>query len=54
MTTRAVVATDDLLFPPDFLRRVTCERLGFVPDEVPGAHFPMLGQPVAVVDYLLT
>ena len=51
--TRAVIATDDLLFPADFLRRVTRERLGFAPDEVPGAHFPMLGQPRAVVDCLL-
>ena len=51
--TRAVIAADDLLFPADFLRRVTRERLGFVPDEVPGGHFPMLGQPLAVVDYLL-
>ncbi|WUJ73825.1 alpha/beta hydrolase [Kribbella soli] len=52
--TRGAIATGDLLFPPDFLRRVTQERLGFLPDEVPGGHFPMLGQPVAVVDYLLT
>jgi pimeloyl-ACP methyl ester carboxylesterase len=52
--TRAAIATGDLLFPPGFLRRVTQERLGFLPDEVPGGHFPMLGQPVAVVDYLLT
>ncbi|GAA3079885.1 pimeloyl-ACP methyl ester carboxylesterase [Kribbella aluminosa] len=51
--TRAVIARDDLLFPAEFLRRVTQERLGFAPDEVPGAHFPMLGRPAAVVDYLL-
>jgi pimeloyl-ACP methyl ester carboxylesterase len=50
--TRAVIARDDLLFPADFLRRVTRERLGFTPDEIPGAHFPMLGQPDVVVDYL--
>lgn len=52
--TRAVIARDDLLFPVEFLRRVTWERLGFFPDEVPGGHFPMLGQPAAVVNYLLT
>ncbi|MFF0265997.1 alpha/beta fold hydrolase [Kribbella sp. NPDC004536] len=51
--TRAVIARDDLLFPAEFLRRVTRERLGFAPHEIPGAHFPMLGQPDAVVDYLL-
>jgi pimeloyl-ACP methyl ester carboxylesterase len=50
--TRAVIARDDLLFPADFLRRVTRERLGITPDEVPGGHFPMLGHPDAVVDYL--
>ncbi|HZX04339.1 alpha/beta hydrolase [Kribbella sp.] len=51
--TRAVIARDDRLFPPEFLRRVTRERLGFTPDEVPGSHFPMLGHPRAVADYLL-
>lgn len=50
--TRAMIARDDLLFPADFLRRVTRERLGFTPDEVPGGHFPMLGQPDAVVNCL--
>ncbi|GAA1567235.1 alpha/beta fold hydrolase [Kribbella hippodromi] len=50
--TRAVIASDDLLFPPDFLRPVTTERLGFEPDEVPGSHFPMLGQAEALIEYL--
>lgn len=52
--TRAVIGRDDLLFPADFLRRVTRERLGFTPDELAGAHFPMLGHPVALVEYLLS
>lgn len=52
--TRAVIGRDDLLFPADFLRRVTRERLGFDPDEVPGAHFPMLGHPQVLADYLTT
>ncbi|MFC9694394.1 alpha/beta fold hydrolase [Kribbella sp. NPDC056951] len=50
--TRAVIARDDLLFPAAFLRRVTLERLGVVPDEMPGAHFPMLGHPAVLADYL--
>ncbi|GAB3941756.1 alpha/beta fold hydrolase [Kribbella albertanoniae] len=50
--TRAVIARDDLLFPLDFLRRVTLERLGVAPDEMPGAHFPMLGHPTVLADYL--
>lgn len=50
--TRAVIGRDDLLFPAEFLRRVTRERLGLVPDEMPGAHFPMLGHPVELADRL--
>ncbi|TWD80543.1 alpha/beta hydrolase family protein [Kribbella amoyensis] len=50
--TRAVIATNDLLFPADFLRRVTRERLGAEPDETPGGHFPMLGHPVELADRL--
>lgn len=50
--TRAVIGVDDLLFPADFLRRMTRERLGFAPDEVPGAHFPMLSHPRVLADYL--
>ncbi|MFG1819069.1 alpha/beta fold hydrolase [Kribbella sp. NPDC049174] len=50
--TRAVIGLDDLLFPADFMRRVTRERLGFAPDEVPGAHFPMLRHPLVLADYL--
>ncbi len=50
--TRAVIARDDLLFPPAFMRRMTRERLGFMPDEVPGGHFPMLGHPDVLADYL--
>ncbi|WP_020386781.1 alpha/beta fold hydrolase [Kribbella catacumbae] len=50
--TRAVIATDDLLFPPDYLRKLTTDRLGFAPDEMPGGHFPMLGHPVELADLL--
>lgn len=49
---RAVIARDDRLFPAAFLRRVTRERLGVTPDEMPGAHFPMLGHPAVLADYL--
>ncbi|WP_405063074.1 alpha/beta hydrolase [Kribbella sp. NBC_01505] len=50
--TRVVIARDDRLFPAEFLRRVTLERLGVAPDEMPGAHFPMLGHPAVLADYL--
>ncbi|MGC4936898.1 alpha/beta fold hydrolase [Kribbella sp. DT2] len=49
---RAVIARGDLLFPPEFLRRVTEERLGISPDEVSGGHFPMLGHPGELADLL--
>jgi hypothetical protein len=52
--TRAIVARDDRLFPPAFLRRVTEQRLGFAPDEMAGAHFPMLGHAVELADLLET
>lgn len=50
--TRAVIGRDDLLFPAAFMRRMTRERLGFAPDEMPGAHFPMLRHPRILADYL--
>jgi pimeloyl-ACP methyl ester carboxylesterase len=50
--TRAVIARDDLLFPREFMRRATRDRLGIEPDEVSGGHFPMLGHPVELADRL--
>ncbi|MDX6261708.1 MAG: hypothetical protein QOH84_3396 [Kribbellaceae bacterium] len=50
--TRAVIATDDLLFPAGYLRRLTTDRLGFTPAELPGGHFPMLGHPTELADLL--
>ncbi|MFC0624967.1 alpha/beta fold hydrolase [Kribbella deserti] len=49
---RAVIGAEDRFFPADFLRRVTLERLGVEVDEMPGAHFPMLGHPVELADLL--
>lgn len=50
--TRVVASTDDRLFPADFQRRVAVERLGIVPDEIPGGHLVALAQPVALTDRL--
>lgn len=44
--TRVIASRDDRLFPPAFQRRVAIERLGIVPDEVPGGHLVALAQPV--------
>lgn len=50
--TRVVASTDDRLFPADFQRRVAVQRLGIVPDEIPGGHLVALAQPVALTDRL--
>ena len=52
VTARAVIATEDLLFPPDYVRTLTIDRLGFAPAELPGGHFPMLGRPMELADLL--
>lgn len=49
---RVLIGAEDRLFPPDFLRRMTMERLGLVAEEIPGAHFPMLGHPGVLADLL--
>jgi pimeloyl-ACP methyl ester carboxylesterase len=54
VATRAVIATEDLLFPADYLRALTIDRLGFAPAELPGGHFPMLGHANELADLLET
>lgn len=51
--TRVLIYRDDRLFPPDFQRRVTKDRLGVGCDETPGGHFAHLSHPVAVADRLV-
>ncbi|MCP2336028.1 alpha/beta fold hydrolase [Actinomadura rupiterrae] len=50
--TRFLLARDDVFFPADFMRRVVRERLGIVPDEMPGDHMLMLGHPKELADRL--
>ena len=50
--TRSVVCADDRFFPAALLRRVARERLGVVPDEVPGGHCAALSRPREVADLL--
>ena len=52
--TRVVVCRDDRLFPLEFQRRVVEERLGIVPDELPGGHLPALANPERLVEYVLS
>ena len=50
--TRALICRDDRLFPADFQRRVTEERLGLVPDEMEGGHLPALARPTELATRL--
>ncbi|MGW7579373.1 alpha/beta fold hydrolase [Streptomyces sp. NPDC054765] len=50
--TRFLLCRQDRLFPAPFLRTVVTERLGVVPDEMEGGHFPMLSRPVELADRL--
>ncbi|HEY3722556.1 MAG TPA: alpha/beta hydrolase [Acidimicrobiia bacterium] len=47
--TKFLLCRDDRLFPADFQRRVVGERLGIVPDEMPGGHLPALAHPEELV-----
>jgi pimeloyl-ACP methyl ester carboxylesterase len=50
--TRVVSGRDDRLFPVDFQRRVAQDRLGIVPDVVPGGHLVALSRPEGLVHLL--
>lgn len=51
--TRFLLCRDDLFFPPTFMRRVVHDRLGIVPDEMPGGHMVMLSRPAELADRLV-
>ncbi|WP_331766960.1 alpha/beta hydrolase [Embleya sp. NBC_00896] len=50
--TRVLVAREDRFFPVAFQRRVAQERLGFLPDEMPGGHLVALSRPRELADRL--
>lgn len=50
--TRFLLCRDDRFFPPNFFRRLVPERLGIVPDEMPGSHCVALSRPVELADRL--
>ncbi|ONI86497.1 alpha/beta hydrolase [Actinosynnema sp. ALI-1.44] len=50
--TRFLLARDDRLFPAEFQRRIVKQRLGFVPDEMPGGHLVALARPLELVERL--
>ncbi len=51
--TRVIAPTDDRLFPLEFQRRVTRERLGLEVEEIDGGHLPMLSRPRALAESLV-
>lgn len=50
--TKFILCRDDHCFPADFFRRLVPERLGFVPDEIPGCHCVALSHPSELSDQL--
>jgi pimeloyl-ACP methyl ester carboxylesterase len=50
--TRILAARDDRFFPSAFQRRVSEERLGITPDEMPGGHLVALSRPTEVAERL--
>ncbi len=52
MPTRVIAGSDDRLFPLEFQRRVTRERLGLDVDVMGGGHLVALSRPDELVDLL--
>ncbi|MGE0158648.1 MAG: alpha/beta fold hydrolase [Gemmatimonadales bacterium] len=50
--TRVLLSRDDRFFPADFVRRISRERLGIVPDEMAGGHLVALARPEELVERL--
>jgi hypothetical protein len=50
--TRVLTARADRFFPVEFQRRVSADRLGITPDEMPGGHLVALSQPTNLTDRL--
>jgi pimeloyl-ACP methyl ester carboxylesterase len=50
--TRFLLCRDDRFFPPHFMRRVACERLGIVADEMDGGHYVTLSRPQELAERL--
>jgi pimeloyl-ACP methyl ester carboxylesterase len=50
--TRVLIGRDDRLFPADFQRRVSQERLGITPDVMPGGHLIALSRPAELAALL--
>jgi pimeloyl-ACP methyl ester carboxylesterase len=52
--TRFILCQDDRVFPAAFMRRLARQRLGAVPDEVPGCHCAALSHPRELSELLVS
>jgi pimeloyl-ACP methyl ester carboxylesterase len=52
--TRFILCQEDHFFPAAFMRRLAQQRLGIVPDEVPGGHCAALSNPRELSDLLVS
>src|SRR5918911_500300 len=52
--TKVLASTSDRFFPVAFQRRLARERLGLVPDELPGGHLVALSRPAELADRLVS
>jgi pimeloyl-ACP methyl ester carboxylesterase len=52
--TKCILCKDDHVFPAAFMRRLAHDRLGTVPDEVPGCHCAALSHPGELSDLLVS
>jgi pimeloyl-ACP methyl ester carboxylesterase len=51
--TKFIVCREDRIFPATFMRRLAHQRLGAVPDELPGCHCAALSHPRELSDLLV-
>jgi pimeloyl-ACP methyl ester carboxylesterase len=51
--TRVLLGRNDRLFPADYLRRVSRERLGITPDEIESGHCVAFSRPKELADQLV-
>jgi pimeloyl-ACP methyl ester carboxylesterase len=52
--TKFILCKDDQFFPAAFMRRQAQQRLGSVPDEIPGCHCAALSHPRELADLLVS
>jgi pimeloyl-ACP methyl ester carboxylesterase len=51
--TKSILCQDDRFFPAAFMRRLAQDRLGAIPDEVPGCHCAALSHPKELAGLLI-